>query len=82
MEILIEWFAEVLEQQPSAMPCIYQYEGKVDFSPGSTVGGMAQPVYSGIANVLLDAEEYWELRVDFTLEEIAGIVQAREQCLQ
>lgn len=82
MEKLIEWFAEVLAEQPSAMPCIYRHGGKVDFSPGSTVGGAAEPVHSGVADVLLDAEEYRELCIYFTPEEIAGIVQARGQCLQ
>lgn len=62
-----EWFEGTLEHQSTAQPCIYYYQGRIDFSPGSTTGGTAAPVYSGEAEIIIDKE--WWNRYDFTTQE-------------
>lgn len=68
-----EWFEGTLDLQTTAQPCIYYHAGRVDFSPGSTTGGTAAPVYSGEADVIIN-KEWWNDRYDFTTQEKAALI--------
>lgn len=68
-----EWFEGTLNLQSSAQPCIYYHAGRVDFSPGSTTGGTAAPVYNGEADIII-SKESWNCRYDFTTQEKADLI--------
>lgn len=72
----VEWFKETLEEQPTADPCIYLHEGKIDFSPGNVIGGTAQAVYNGEAEILVNAEQWrsWNDSGDFDNNDLADLM--------
>lgn len=72
-----EWFAETLEEEATATPCIYAYNGKIDFTTGSQAHGLAMPVHEGTADVIFDVDDYNEYAHDRTVEEIAEVIYER-----
>lgn len=73
-----EWFRATLDLQSTAQPCIYYFAGRVDFSPGSTTGGMAAPVYNGEAEIIID-KEWWDEQYDSPVEEKADLIFEKVQ---
>lgn len=69
----VEWFSETLKGQPTAQPCVYFYNGKIGFSPGSQIGGTAQPVHDGEAEILVD-KETWTNWFDLDDEDKADLI--------
>lgn len=68
-----EWFRGTLDLQESAQPCVYYFQGRIDFSPGSTTGGTAAPVYNGEASIIVD-KQWWNEQYDSTLDEKADLM--------
>ncbi|MBM6649434.1 hypothetical protein [Bacillus sp. RIT 809] len=57
----LEITKDVFERQRTAKPCIYYYNGKLDFSRGDTLSGTAIVVHNGEAEIVKDTGELAEL---------------------
>ena len=57
----LEIAKDVFERQSTAVPCIYYYNDKLDFSRGDTLGGTALVVHNGEAEIVKDTEYLAEL---------------------
>lgn len=68
-----EWFRGTLDLQESAQPCVYYYQGRIDFSPGSQTGGTAAPVHTGEATIIIN-KGWWNEQYDSSTEEKAELM--------
>ncbi|MED1107705.1 hypothetical protein [Bacillus paramycoides] len=57
----LETTKDVFERQSTAKPCIYYYNGKLDFSRGDTLGGTAMVVHNEEAEIVKDSGDLREL---------------------
>ncbi|MGG1168705.1 hypothetical protein [Bacillus mycoides] len=57
----LEITKDVFERQSTAKPCIYYYNGKLDFSRGDTLSGTAMVVHNGEAEIVKDTGDLAEL---------------------
>lgn len=62
---MVEAIFLTLDNQPSATPCIYCFDGEISLSHGSTMFGTAEPVYNKVAEIVVDTETLKEYRNEY-----------------